>query len=78
MSDIPEVDHPVHGACASTITVMFIFGSIVFATVALAARTWLLGDNRGELLIQNYFLDYTEFIGITNVTKMFYYSQILF
>jgi len=48
LTDLPEVDHPVHGAGPSTVAIMFIFGAIIFATISLGARTWLLGDYRGK------------------------------
>lgn len=36
------------GASVSAVAMTLWFGSILFTLSAMAARTWLLGDNRGE------------------------------
>lgn len=41
-------DLPAYGAGASTIAMALLFGSITFATAAMAAKSYISGDHRGE------------------------------
>ncbi len=41
-------EDPFDNLAASTIATIILFGSIIFATVGMAARAWLSGDKRGE------------------------------
>lgn len=69
LPDLPETDHPVHGAGPSTVAIMLLFGSIIFAAVSLGTKTWLLGDSRGECCcIMQSFIIAHRYFEVSNLT----------
>ena len=51
VSSINYDDDIFDGVAPSTVAMVILFGSIMFATVGMATRAWLWGDQRGMVFM---------------------------